>query len=98
AAGEGASQVDVYLLVEHQSEPDDLASYRALRYLGAAFDLQLRDWLKAHRNNPRGFKFHPVLPVVVYTGSRSWKRLLRIEELVQHAELVKGHLPSLDPV
>jgi predicted transposase YdaD len=92
-----AAPVDVYVLVEHQSEPDDLVVYRALRYEIQVYEGQLRDWLRTH-DNARGFAFHPVLPVVFYTGTRSWKRLKEFHELVKQGATFRERLPSLGPM
>jgi predicted transposase YdaD len=68
--GKGERPVYVYQLIEHQSEPDDHAVYRAIRYVMQVFELQAREW----RGKPRDLRFDPVLPVLIYTGTRSWAR------------------------
>jgi predicted transposase YdaD len=93
----GPLTIDVYVLIEHQSEPDDLVVWRALRYQMAVFEWQLRQWLESHPN-ARGFRFHPVLPIVFYSGTRTWERLTPIAELVEQGELIAEHLPALTPV
>src|SRR5262249_17979028 len=70
-AGRGR-QVEVYVLIENQAEPDELMAFRALRYVLGVYERQLNEWLRAHGNNPRGVRFHPVLPLVFYTGTRTW--------------------------
>src|SRR5262249_29186057 len=95
--GEPEVAVDLYFLVEHQSEPERFAVVRALRYLMSAFELQQRQWLETHPNLDE-FNYHPVLPVVLYSGSRSWPRLTPIDELVLRGHLIKEHLPRLKPV
>jgi hypothetical protein len=95
--GRQRPEVDVYLLFEHQSEPDEHAVFRAARYVMQVFDLRLREWLKAH-TNARGCRFHPVLPIIVYTGSRTWERPPALHELVEEGELFRDYLPALAPV
>src|SRR5213080_2976676 len=55
--------IEVYILIENQSEPDELMAFRALRYVVLVYERQIADWLRTHPNT-RGFRFHPVLPVV----------------------------------
>ena len=87
----------MFVLIEHQAEPDELMVWRALRYQMAVFEAQLRQWLQSHAN-ARGFRFHPVLPIVFYSGTRNWERLTPIAELVEQGQLIADHLPALNPV
>src|SRR5581483_5230077 len=61
--GRGEHSAYVYQLIEHQSEPDDHAVYRAIRYVMQVFELQAREW----KGKPRQLRFDPVLPVLIYT-------------------------------
>jgi hypothetical protein len=88
----------VYILIEHQSEPDRLMAFRALEYVLQIYRRQLRDW-QQQGGAPDGFRFHPVLPVVVYSGTRSWERLARFAELLEGAEgLPAGLTPEFLPL
>jgi hypothetical protein len=58
-----ARGIQVFILVEHQSEPDELAVFRANRYVLQVYDKQEKHWLQAHPNT-RGLRFDPVLPIV----------------------------------
>jgi hypothetical protein len=72
----------LYLLLEHQSEPDVLMALRVLEYLVQVYKGQLRAATKGGR--PRAdFRLQPVLPVVLYTGERSWEVLTSLAELVE---------------
>jgi hypothetical protein len=60
----------LYLLLEHQSEPDVLMALRVLEYLVQVYKGQVRAATKGGR--PRAdFRLQPVLPVGLYTGERS---------------------------
>lgn len=88
--------VHVYILVEHQSEPDDAAVFRALRYVLQVYDRQEKEWLKTHANT-RGIKFNPVLPIVFYSGTRTWENLKPMSQLVHFGEQFCELIPALTP-
>ena len=70
--GERAARVLlIYILIEHQSEPDRLMPLRSVDYVVQIFKYQVREWSKTHRSLAR-IRLHPVLPVVFYTGTRRW--------------------------
>jgi len=62
--------VTIYILIEHQSQPDRLMPLRLVEYVSQINSRQLRDWSK-QRGSQAGFKLHPVLPIVLYTGTLS---------------------------
>jgi predicted transposase YdaD len=88
--------LELFLLIEHQSEPDDLMLFRVTRYVTLVYERQAADWLKAH-SNLRGFQFQPVRPIVFYSGTRTWDRLKPMEELVRGGKLFAKRLPHLEP-
>jgi hypothetical protein len=67
----GKREVLIYILIEHQSEPDRLMPLRLLDYLTQIYKSQGREW---SQKNPtfKGFHVQPVLPIVLYTGKNSW--------------------------
>jgi hypothetical protein len=89
--------VEVFILIENQAEPDELMTFRALRYVVMIYERQLTQWLQSHPNT-RGFRFHPVLPIVFYTGRRTWQSLPTMRSLVQEGELFGGRVPQIEPV
>jgi hypothetical protein len=91
-----ASPFQVYILIEHQSEPDPQMVYRALRYVVQIHDRQQQAWLQQH-SNTRPLLFDPVLPIVVYAGTKRWQRLLPIREVVRHANLFGSMIPKIAP-
>jgi hypothetical protein len=88
--------LELFLLIEHQSEPDELMLFRVLRYVLLIYERQPADWRQTH-SNLRGFKFEPVLPIVFYSGTRTWDRLKPMRELVRGGKLFGKRLPHLEP-
>jgi predicted transposase YdaD len=88
--------IQVFILIEHQSEPDEHAVFRAARYVMQVYDKQEKHWLSTH-SNTRGLRFDPVLPIVFYSGTRTWEELTPMQQLVHHGELFGPLIPSLLP-
>jgi predicted transposase YdaD len=95
--GKGRRTLTLYILIEHQSEPDPLMRLRVLDYVAQIYKRQVRDW-QARHPSLRGFLFDPVLPVVLYTGTSSWPRLPRLAELVRQGEELGGVIPEIEPL
>lgn len=87
----------VYILIEHQSEPDRLMAFRVLEYVQAIYRGQLRGWGQTHPTE-RGFLFQPVLPVVFYTGTRRWRGVGHLADLVAGGRHFTNVIPSLTPL
>jgi Putative transposase, YhgA-like len=56
--------ITIYILIEHQSEPDRFMVFRVLEYVLQIYKRQLRDWQQEHGSLDE-FHFQPVLPVVL---------------------------------
>jgi hypothetical protein len=70
---------------------------RVLEYVVAIYKRQLREWEKLHGNLDQ-FRFQPVLPIVLYTGTRTWKQLGRLAELVELGEELTEVIPQFQPL
>ena len=81
--------VYVYLLIEFQSTVDRYMAVRLLTYVGLLY----QDLIKSRRLLPGGM-LPPVLPIVLYNGSRSWNAALSMEEIIQY---VPGGLSRYRP-
>jgi hypothetical protein len=92
-----ACEIQVYLLVEHQSEPEEHTEFRACRYVMQVYDKQEELWLQTHANT-RELRFHPVMPIVFYSGTRTWTEITKMRHLVHHGALFGAMIPSLEPV
>ncbi len=95
-AGSPDGTIELFILIEHQSEPDSLMIFRVIRYVVLVYERQAAEWLKSH-HDLRGFEFEPVLPIVFYSGTRTWKELDQMPRLVRGGELFEKRLPRLEP-
>jgi len=95
--GDEEGGIQVFILIEHQSEPDELAIFRAARYVLQIYDRQEKQGLRTHANT-RGLRFDPVLPLVFYSGTRTWEKLPSMRQLVHQGSLFGLLIPSLEPV
>lgn len=74
----GDGRVSVYLLFEHQSQPDKWMRFRLLKYC-------CRIWDAALRAEPGQSELRPILPVVFYQGSRGWRHSTEFADLFPEA-------------
>jgi hypothetical protein len=75
------SAVWVYVLLEHQSRPDPEMGLRLFLYMGQLWDTQRRAWRDA--NVPaEERRLHPVLSVVLYTGTARWNTPIGLANLM----------------
>jgi predicted transposase YdaD len=65
----------VYVLLEHQSEPDPLMPWRVLVYF-------VRIWQKLLRDAPETKRLPPIIPLVVHHGEQGWTAPVRFHDLV----------------
>ena len=68
--GRGRESITLYILIEHQSEPDVFMRLRVLDYVAQIYKRQVRERL-SQRTPSTEFKLEPVLPIVLYTGTTS---------------------------
>ncbi len=59
--------------------------------------MQVRRWSGKHASLA-GFRLHPVLPLVLYTGTRKWDRLGNVVDLIEGGELFAAVTPSHQPL
>lgn len=91
------AEVQVFILIENQAEPDDLMRFRALQYVVLVYEQQIQLWMKDN-NNLRDFRFHPVMPIVFYTGRRTWDSMPTISSVVHEGDLFGTQIPEIEPV
>lgn len=93
-AGEPGSWFYFYLLVEFQSKPDPLMAVRLNSYVSRLLEELVRQPRLA-----RPGRLPPVVPLVLYDGTRPWRAPLDLSELfVPVPESVRQHLPRLRPL
>ncbi len=71
----GGAELDVCVIVEHQSRPDALMSFRLMEYICAAY----RQRASAFR---KGMRFPYPLAVVLHHGKTPWKRIAPMRDLI----------------
>jgi hypothetical protein len=96
-AGSEQRRIFLYLLIEHQSEPDRFMPLRVLEYVVLIYKHQMREWLKKHGQLDK-FNLQPVLPIVLYTGTRTWEKLGHLWELVDLGAELAERIPSVQPL
>lgn len=64
----------LYLVVDHQSQPDELMPFRVLKYICNIIDQYIKD--------KKTSRIPLILPLVVYHGTRPWTYSTNINELV----------------
>ena len=72
---------NAFILIEHQSSVDIKMPYRILRYKCAIIESAI----DKKRFKEQGYKIPTVIPIVLYTGKRKWKKLSinDIEETIE---------------
>jgi Putative transposase, YhgA-like len=93
----GKREVLIYILIEHQSEPDRLMPLRLLDYLTQIYKSQGREWAREHKSF-NGFRLQPVLPIVLYTGERAWPSVGSLLDLTDLGEQFASVTPSFTPL
>src|SRR5438067_3465361 len=91
----GAS-VFVYILIEHQSDPDRFIMLRTAEYLVEVYAWQKRAWDDKHTSNA-ALLLQPVIPVVFYTGTEHWDRITSLPHLVQEGSRFQSMIPQFQP-
>jgi hypothetical protein len=88
--------VMIYILIEHQSQPDTLMPLRLLDYVTQVYKSQMRDWSSEH-DTFTNLRLHPVLPVVLYTGERPWPTVGTLSDLMHLGDEFAAVTPVLRP-
>jgi hypothetical protein len=95
--GRRARQLLLYVLIEHQSEPDRLMPLRLLDYLVQLWKHQVRQWGQQH-GGLASVRLSPILPVVFYTGTWAWESVGELPDLFEEGELFRAVTPLLTPL
>ncbi len=96
-SGEGRAvrKLLIYILIEHQSEPDRLMPLRVADSQLQIFRYQVRQWLETHACEAQ-IRLFPVLPVVFYTGLKRWPQLGTLEDLIERGEEFREVTPIVE--
>jgi hypothetical protein len=94
---EGQLPAVVYVLVEHQSDTDTFIPLRMLYSTVVYWDRQWREWEALPRPRPT-FRLHPVLPVVLYTGTTAWGSNRALSDLLGEPVAFHPFAPTWQPL
>jgi hypothetical protein len=84
-------EVFVFVLAEHQSEPDDLAVFWLLEEMVIAWSKQLR---RRQKDKTKGRPMlSPIIPILLYTGDRPWNIPLSLDTIMALPELFRPFVP-----
>jgi hypothetical protein len=87
----------VCILLEHQSDTDPLMPLRLLYFAVCYWDKQWQEWTRQPRPR-RPFRLHPVLPIVLYTGSRPWGSNRTLLDLMGEPVEFHAYVPTWQPL
>lgn len=89
--------ITIYILIEHQSQPDLLMGFRLLLYMMLIWDTQRAEWEKSH-GSYAGFRLRPILPLVFYTGSQKWESIGDLVSITELGEKFEDFIPRYSPL
>ncbi len=93
--GRSRRKLVIYVLIEHQSEPDRLMPLRLVDSQSQIFRYQVRKWLQTH-GSTRRVLLSPVLPVVFYTGVRRWPEVGTLANLIARGDEFRAVTPIVE--
>ena len=88
-------EVMIYVLIEHQSTPSHVMGFRVLFYMVQIWDAQRRAW-EDNKVPESQWRFRPVIPIVLYTGSRKWEVPIKIDVLMNLPEELRRFVPTFE--
>ncbi len=77
----------IYILMEFQSTPDKAIPVRMLNYITMFYDSLLK--------KSKAGKLPPILPLLIYNGSKEWNVPFRLEELIE-SYLPRRYIPRFE--
>ena len=88
-------EIVIYTLIEHQSTVDETMGFRMLFYMLMIWDAERREW--DQNNVPKAERrLTPILPIVFYTGDRTWKTPLQLDAIMDLPEELSRFVPTYD--
>ena len=92
---EGADELLVYILIEHQSTIDPMMAFRLLFYMCQIWETQRRE-LEESGKPKSEWRLRPILPIVYYTGDRRWQTPLSLSAIMEVPEVLSRFVPKFD--
>ena len=94
-SGPAERKLLIYILIEHQSEPDRLMPLRLADSQLQIFRYQVRQWLKTHASEAH-VRLSPVLPVVFYTGLKHWTEMGTLTDVIERGDEFREVTPIVE--
>ena len=88
-------EVIIYILIEHQSTVDPSMELRLLSYMTQIWMEERRSWIE-QKTTKSEWRLTPIVPVVFYTGTGTWKSPLSLTALMDLPEVLKRFVPTFD--
>ncbi|MEW6756125.1 MAG: Rpn family recombination-promoting nuclease/putative transposase [Candidatus Latescibacterota bacterium] len=88
-------EVTIFVLVEHQTSVSPAIRFRVLSYMVQLWDRQRQQW-ERQRQPQSTRRFHAILPVVFYTGTRSWDAPPCLDQLVSAPGVLRRFVPQVE--
>ena len=88
---EVAGGLTIFILVEHQSGHDAWMSLRVSDYVIQILNTQRSE-------HPDRTKLFPVLPIVLHTGKKRWRKLTPLADRIVLGPRFQRHLPEVEPI
>lgn len=96
-AEESAPPALVCLLIEHQSEPDPPMPLRVLVYAALYWEQEWKAWETSHEAD-QPLRLSPIIPIVLHTGSATWRTNRTMADLLAGPEAVRAFAPDWRPL
>ncbi|RKU30300.1 hypothetical protein C6497_04895 [Candidatus Poribacteria bacterium] len=90
-----ASELTIYILIEHQSTVDQLMGYRVLSYMCQIWHEQLTEQKKTEVPK-REWRLRPILPIVFYTGTQRWKIPISLTTMMDIPAMMASFVPTFE--
>ena len=88
-------EVLIYLLLEHQTEPDAIMGFRFLSYLVDMWKEQVRIWHDRPKPRPP-ISLTPIVPILLYTGEDAWTRSIDLSSLMSLPRQLESFIPQYE--
>ena len=92
---EDVGEVLIYVLIEHQSTTSYVMGFRMLFYMVQIWDTQRREW-EDNKVPQTQWRFRPIIPIVLYTGSDVWSMPIKMDVLMDLPRELVRFVPAFD--
>ena len=93
--GSESDELLIYILIEHQSTVDIAMAFRVLSYMMQIWQMQLEEMASDDVKKSQ-WRLHPILPIVFYSGDRSWNTPLTLNAIMEIPDELSRFVPKFD--